>query len=47
MVFGKVRNLNQLKMTIDWAQIEQTSSFRYIGLILDDQLKFYAGLAFL
>ena len=40
MVFGKGRNLNQHRRTIDRAEIEQTSSFRYLGLILDDQLKF-------
>ena len=40
MVFGKGRNLKQQKTTINRAEIEQTSSFRYLGLILDDQLKF-------
>ena len=39
MVFGKGRKLNQHRTTIDRAEIEQTSSFRYLGLILDDQLK--------
>ena len=38
--FGKGRNLNQHRTTIDRAEIEQTSAFRYLGLILDDQLKF-------
>ena len=40
MVFGKRRNLNHYKTTIDRAEIEQTSSFRYLGLILEDQLNF-------
>ena len=40
MMFGKGRNLNQHRTTINRAQIEQISSFRYLGLILDDQLKF-------
>ena len=40
MVFRNGRNLNQHKSTIDRAEIEQTSSFRYLVLILDNQLKF-------
>ena len=40
MLFGKGRNLKQRKTTINRAEIEQTSSFRYLGLIIDDQLKF-------
>ena len=40
MVFRKGRNLNQLITTIDRAETEQTSSFRYLVLIFDDQLKF-------
>ena len=38
--FGKGRNLNQLKTTINRAKNEQTGSFRYLGFISDDQLKF-------
>ena len=40
MVFGKRRNLNQHRTTIDRSEIEQTSSFRYLRSILDNQLKF-------
>ena len=40
MVFGKGRNSNQHRTTIDRSEIEPTSSFRYLGLILDKQLKF-------
>ena len=40
MVFAKGRNLNQHKTTINRAEIEQTGYFRYLGLILDNQLKF-------
>ena len=40
MVFGKERNLYQHRTTIDRAEIEQTSSFKYLGLISNDQLKF-------
>ena len=36
MVFGKGRNLNQHRTTIDRSEIEQTSSFRCLGLILDN-----------
>ena len=39
-VFGKGRNLKQHKTTINRAEIEQTSSSRYLGLIIDNQLKF-------
>ena len=39
MVFGKGRNLKQHKTTINRAEIEQTSSFRYLWLIIDGQLK--------
>ena len=38
MVYGKGRNKNQHRTTIDRAEIEQTNSFRYLGLMLDDQL---------
>ena len=40
MVLGKGRNQKQHKTTINRAEIEQTSSFWYLGLIIDDQLKF-------
>ena len=40
MMFVKGRNLKQHKTTINRAEIDQTSSFRYLGLIIDDQLKF-------
>ena len=40
MVFGKGRNLNHHRTTTDRSEIEQTSFFRYLGLILDNQLKF-------
>ena len=40
MVFGKGRKLNQHRTTIDRPEIEQTSSFRYLGLIFDNQSKF-------
>ena len=40
MVFGKGRNLNQHRTTIDRSEIEQTSSFRYLGLIFNNQSKF-------
>ena len=40
MVFAKGRNLKQYKTTINRAEIEQISSFRYLGLIIDNQLKF-------
>ena len=40
MVFGKGRNLNQHRTTIERSETEQTSSFRCLGLILDNQLKF-------
>ena len=40
MVFGKGRNLKQHKTTTNRAEIEQTSSFGYLRLIIDDQLKF-------
>ena len=40
MVFGKGRNQEPHKTTINRAEIEHTSSFRYLALITDDQLKF-------
>ena len=40
MVFAKGRNPKQHKTTINREEIEQTSSFRYLGLKIDDQLKF-------
>ena len=40
MLFGKAHNLNQHRTTIDRSEIEQSSSFRYPGLMLDNQLKF-------
>ena len=40
MVFGKGCNQKQHKTTINRAEIEQTSSFRYLEIIIDDQLKF-------
>ena len=40
MVFGKGRHLKQHKTTVNRAEIEQTSSFRYLGLIIDNHLKF-------
>ena len=40
MVFGKGSNQKQLETTSNQAEIEQTSLFRYLGLIIDDQLKF-------
>ena len=40
MVNGKGRNQKQHKTTINRAEIEQTSSFRYLGLLIDAQLKF-------
>ena len=40
MVFGKGRKLEQHRTPIDRAEIEQAKSFRYLGLLLDDQLKF-------
>lgn len=42
VTFGRAKNMSDLKIVIDGAEIQRVKTYKYLGLVLDEDLKFNA-----